>query len=172
MRCRAPCSPGSTRWANSRQLAQIAAVVGREFALDLLAKLAGRPEDAVDRDLGRLIDAGLVRLLKTSTENKFEFRHALIREAAYNSLLRRDAVELHSALGPALRGRLSRDRNARPELLAQHLMMSGRWMEAASLWLQAGILAKEMGSSIEALTRLDRCLECLESGEAHGRPRA
>ena len=52
---------------DSRQLAQVASVVGREFALDLLAKLAGRPADAVDRDLGRLIDAGLVRLLKTST---------------------------------------------------------------------------------------------------------
>jgi hypothetical protein len=53
--------------------------------------------------------------------------------------------------------------NARPELLAQHLMVSGRWMEAASLWLKAGTLAKEMGSSVEAITRLDRSLACLES---------
>ena len=148
---------------NSRQLAQIASVVGREFALDLLVKLAGRPKDAVDRDLGRLIEAGLFRLLKTSTESKFEFRHALIREAAYNSLLRRDKIELHGALARLYEADYPEIGNARPELLAQHLMVSGRWMEAASLWLRAGTLAKEMGSSIEALTRLDRCLACLES---------
>ncbi len=147
---------------DSRRLAQVASVVGREFALDLLAKLAGRPADAVDRDLGRLIDAGLVRLLKTSTENKFEFRHALIREAAYNSLLRRDAVELHSALARLYAADYPEIANARPELLAQHLMLSSRWMEAAALWLKAGTLAKEMGSSVEAITRLDRCLACLE----------
>ena len=147
----------------SRQLAQIASVVGREFAFDVLAKLAGRPKDAVERDLSRLVDAGLVRLLKSSTETKFEFRHALIREAAYNSLLRRDAVELHSALARLYEADYPEMGNARPELLAQHLTMSGRWLEAASLWLRAGILAREMGSSIEALTRLDRCLECLES---------
>jgi hypothetical protein len=53
----------------------------------------------------------------------------------------------------------------RPELLAQHLTLSGRVLEAAALWLRAGILAKEMGSSIEALARLDRCLECLGEGD-------
>ena len=122
---------------DSRQLAQIASVVGREFALDLLAKLAGRPKDAVERDLSRLIDAGLVRLLKTSTENKFEFRHALIREAAYNSLLRRDAVELHAALARLYEAEYPEMRNARPELLAQHLMVS-RPLDGGRLALAAG----------------------------------
>ena len=144
----------------SRQLAQIAAVVGREFEIDVLAKLAQRPKDDVERDLATLMDSGLVRLL-ASAENRFEFRHALIREAAYNSLLRRDAVTLHAALARLYEHDYPEIRNSRPELLAQHLTLSGRALEAAALWLRAGILAKEMGSSIEALARLDRCLECL-----------
>jgi len=155
----------------SRQLAQIAAVVGREFETEVLAKLAGRPKEAVERDLATLIDSGLVRLL-AQTENKFEFRHALIREAAYNSLLRRDAVNLHAALARLYEADYPELRHARPELLAQHLTLSGRPLEAASLWLRAGLSAKEMGSSIEALARLDRCLECLASGDASKETRA
>ncbi|HEY2890880.1 MAG TPA: AAA family ATPase, partial [Dongiaceae bacterium] len=148
----------------SRHLAQIAAVVGREFEIDVLAKLAARPKADVERDLATLMDSGLVRLL-ASTENRFEFRHALIREAAYNSLLRRDAVTLHAALARLYEHDYPEIRNSRPELLAQHLTLSGRALEAASLWLRAGSLAKEMGSSIEALARLDRCLECLGTGD-------
>jgi predicted ATPase len=97
---------------------------------------------------------------------KFEFRHALIREAAYNSLLRRDAVNLHSALARVYEQDYPELRNTSPEMLAQHLTVSGRWLDAAALWLQAGISAKEMGSTIEAITRLDRCLQCLGSAGA------
>ena len=138
MRCRGHCSPGSTALGESRQLAQIASVVGREFALRRAREAGGAPERRRGARSEQLVDAGLVRLLKTSTENKFEFRHALIREAAYNSLLRRDAVELHSALARLYEADYPEMRNARPELLAQHLTMSGRRLEAASLWLQGG----------------------------------
>lgn len=150
----------------SKELAQIASVVGREFEIDVLAKLAPRPKEDLERDLGTLIKSGLVRLCNTSVATKFEFRHALIREAAYNSLLRRDAINLHSALARIYELDYPELRNTRPEMLAQHLTVSGRWLEAAALWLQAGISAKEMGSTIEAMTRLDRCLQCLDSAGA------
>ena len=114
------------------------------------------------------MDSGLVRLL-ASAENRFEFRHALIREAAYNSLLRRDAVTLHAALARLY----ERDY---PEIAQFAARIAGPAshplrpaLEAASLWLRAGILAKEMGSSIEALARLDRCLECLAAADAASR---
>ncbi|MCI0429906.1 MAG: AAA family ATPase [Rhodospirillales bacterium] len=147
----------------SRELAQIASVVGREFEVDVLTKLASWPKDALERDLRTLVESGLVRLLNPSMDTTFEFKHALIREAAYNSLLRRDAVNLHSALARIYEHDYPELRNARPEMLAQHLTVSGRWLDAASLWLQAGLSAKEIGSTIEAMTRLDRCLRCLES---------
>jgi class 3 adenylate cyclase/tetratricopeptide (TPR) repeat protein len=146
-----------------RELAQIASVVGREFEVDVLAKLASRPKDAFERDLTALVESGLVRPLNTPTVMKLEFKHALIREAAYNSLLRRDAVNLHSALARIYKHDYPEMRNARPEMLAQHFMVSGRWLDAASHWLQAGISAREMGSTTEAMIRLDRCLRCLES---------
>jgi tetratricopeptide (TPR) repeat protein len=147
----------------SKELAQIASVVGREFEIDILAKLAPRPKDELERDLETLVKSGLVRLQNTSTTSKFEFRHTLIREAAYNSLLRRDAVNLHYALARVYEQDYPELKNTRPEMLAKHLTISGRWLDAASLWLQAGLSAKEMGSTIEAMTRLDRCLQCLDS---------
>jgi tetratricopeptide (TPR) repeat protein len=146
----------------SRELAQIASVVGREFEVGVLAKLAARPEDALERDLRTLVESGLIRPLNTSIVPRFEFKHALIREAAYNSLLRRDAVNVHSALARIYEQDYPEVRTTRPEMLAQHLTVSGRRLDAASLWLQAGIAAKEMGSTTEAMSRLDRCLECLE----------
>src|SRR5262249_46316852 len=82
----------------SKELAQVASVVGREFEADVLARLAARPSDALERDLRILVESGLIRPLNGSSATKFEFKHALIREAAYNSLLRRDAVNLHAAL--------------------------------------------------------------------------
>jgi len=154
------------RLGESRELAQIASVVGREFDVDVLLKLASRPKDALERDLRTLVESGLVRPVNASGTAKFEFKHALIRDAAYNSLLRRDAVNLHSALVRIYEQDYSELRNARPEMLAQHLTVSGLWLDAASLWLQAGISAKEMGSTAEAMTRLDRCLQCLESTDA------
>ena len=151
------------RLGNSRELAQIASIVGREFEVDVLAKLAARPKDALGPDLRTLVDSGLIRPL---TAAKFEFKHALIREAAYNSLLRRDAVNLHSALARIYEQDYPELRNTRPEMLAQHLTVSGRQLDAASLWLQAGISAKEMGSTTEAMIRLDRCLQCLEGTDS------
>ena len=146
----------------SKELAQIASVVGREFEPDVLAKLAARPSDALERDLRTRVESGLIRPLSASGAAKFEFKHALIREAAYNSLLRRDAVNLHAALARIYEQDYPELKSTRPEMLAQHLTVSGRRLDAASLWLQAGVSAKEMGTTVEALTRLDRCLQCLD----------
>jgi class 3 adenylate cyclase/tetratricopeptide (TPR) repeat protein len=150
----------------SKELAQVASVVGREFEVDVLAKLAARPSDALERDLRTLVESGLIRPLNASSTTKFEFKHALIREAAYNSLLRRDAVNLHAALAHIYEQDYPELRHTRPEMLAQHLTVSGRRLDAASLWLQAGISAKEMGTTVEAMTRLDRCLHCLDGTDS------
>jgi predicted ATPase/class 3 adenylate cyclase len=150
----------------SKELAQMASVVGRQFEIDVVAKLAPRPKEELERDLEVLVKSGLVLVPNASMANIFEFKHALIREAAYNSLLRRDAVNLHSALARVYERDYPELRSTRPEMLAQHLTVSGRWLDAASLWLQAGLSAKEMGSTVEAMTRLDHCLQCLDSADS------
>lgn len=150
----------------AKEVAQMASVIGREFELDVLEKLAARPGDTLERDLAIMVGSGLVRTMKSETETRYEFKHALVRDAAYNSLLRRDAVSLHVSLARIYEENYPDMRNSRPEMLAQHLTASGRLAEAASLWLEAGIAAKEMGSSIESVARFDRCLHCLESIES------
>jgi class 3 adenylate cyclase/tetratricopeptide (TPR) repeat protein len=150
----------------AKEVAQMASVIGREFDFEVLEKLAARPGDALERDLTMMVGSGLVRTMKSDTETRYEFKHALIRDAAYNSLLKRDAVNLHVALARIYEEHYPDMRNSRPEILAQHLTASGRLAEAASLWLEAGIAANEIGSSIESAARFDRCLHCLESIEA------
>jgi class 3 adenylate cyclase/tetratricopeptide (TPR) repeat protein len=147
----------------ARELAQIASVIGQEFNIEVLSRLAARPMEALQEDLTTLVESGVVRLLNNAVLPRLEFKHALIRQAAYNSLLRRDAVKLHSALATIYQKNFPDIGSTTPEILAQHLTVSGRWLDAASLWLQAGLSAKEMGSTIEAMARLDRCLQCLES---------
>jgi class 3 adenylate cyclase/tetratricopeptide (TPR) repeat protein len=147
----------------ARELAQIASVIGQEFDVEVLSKLATCPADTLQGHLRTLVESGLVRLLSSPGTSRLEFKHALIRQAAYNSLLRRDAEKLHSALVSIYERHFPEIKSTRPEMLAQHLTVSGRWLDAASLWLQAGLSAKDMGSTIEAMARLDRCLHCLES---------
>jgi class 3 adenylate cyclase/tetratricopeptide (TPR) repeat protein len=146
----------------ARELVQIASVIGQELDVKVLSKLAGWPTEVLQRNLGTLVESGVVKLQSSSVSAKLEFKHALIRQAAYNSLLRRDAVKLHSDLAEIYEQDFPDMKSTSPEMLAQHLTVSGRSLDAASLWLQAGLLAKDMGSTVEALARLDRCLRCLE----------
>ena len=74
-----------------------------------------------------------------SASNRYEFRHALLRQAAYDSLLHADAARLHSELADIYTEEYPELRNTSPAVLAQHLASAKRWLDAAGLWLQAGL---------------------------------
>ena len=147
----------------AKQLAQIAAVLGRQFPRDLLAALVEASGYALDDEaladrLAELIGSGLVR---REGAGRFAFRHALIRDAAYNSLWIRDRQMLHRRVVELLRARWPEVAAQQPELLAQHLTEAGQHAEALIQWELAGRRAAARSAQLEAISHLQRALAVL-----------
>ena len=145
-----------------KEIAQIAAAIGREFSYELLASVAERGEAELQGALGRLTDAGLVLSRGAPPYATYLFKHALVRDAAYGSLLRRRREELHARIVAMLEADFAEAVAAEPELLARHLTEAGLFKRAVPYWQRAGERATERSAYIEAIAHLKRGLEILE----------
>jgi predicted ATPase len=146
----------------AKEIAQIAAAIGREFSYELLAPLAQRREEELLQALGRLAEAGLVFARGDPPHATYLFKHALVRDAAYGSLLRRRREELHARIAAVLEADLADRIAAEPELLARHLTEAGLFEKAVRYWQRAGERATERSANLEAIAHLKRGLEILE----------
>ncbi len=157
----------------AREVAQIGAVIGREFGRDLLALVTDRSAQSLDDALGHLIAAEIIQPAPRSTlgAGAYSFRHALIQEAAYHSLLLARRRQYHAAIAEALTGSFPRMAAMLPEVVAQHLTAADLVDRAVDAWLQAGEKAIKRGAFVEALAHLERGTELVrrlpESGRAH-----
>lgn len=136
-----------------RAVARRASVIGRRFQRGLLVSLCGADEALVQQGLQELLAAGLVFALEGSDQD-FEFKHALVQAAAYDSMLRRDRLMLHGLLAGEL---LQRDPGLiqrQPELLAHHHSEAHQWSKAVQLWLRAGQMALARSANHEAVLHL------------------
>jgi tetratricopeptide (TPR) repeat protein len=147
---------GERKW-----IAQVASVIGRVFDLLVLARLSGRSAATLADDISALLDSGLVESVRSGATHLFGFKHALVRDAAYSSLLRRDAQQLHGELALLYEREYPEMQQTQPEVVVSHLSQAGRWLDAAKVWLKAGEFATEVGSTTEAMTRLKQCLDSL-----------
>jgi tetratricopeptide (TPR) repeat protein len=128
-----------------RELAQIGAVLGREFAYEMLSTLAGL-EDSILRDgLGQLVSAELLYQRGRPPRSKYIFKHALIQEAAYQSLLKRSRQRFHRLAAELLEARFPELVAAQPELLAHHFTEAGLTAQAIEYWFKAGQLLHDQG---------------------------
>lgn len=148
------------RLGPAKEVAQIAAGIGREFPHRLLAEVAALPAAPLERALGRLVEAELIDSSPAPLAG-YAFRHALIRDIAYGSLLRPRRQELHGRIAQALRLSDPETCESRPELLAYHLDEAGRLDEAVEQWLKAGQRAIALSANQEAVGHLSRGLELL-----------
>lgn len=144
-----------------RQVANIGAVIGRRFDYGLLAEIAAKPEDDLQADLQRLISSGLVQGFGAPPTSSYVFRHALIRDAAYDSLLRSDRQALHSQLAEVLRTRFPDLTAAEPETMAYHLDKSGAADRAIPYLEAAGRKAASRAAHLEASGYYRAALEAL-----------
>jgi class 3 adenylate cyclase/predicted ATPase len=137
----------------AKEVAQIGAVLGREFSYDLIRHIARRPD--LDIALGRLTDAGLLFCRGLPPQSSYLFKHALVQDAAYGTLLRRRRQQLHTRVGSVLETQFPDVGEARPELLAHHFTEGGLVDRAAEYWLKAGnhALARSAMKEAEALLR-------------------
>ncbi len=146
----------------AKDVAQIAAVVGRSVRRDLLAAIAAMPPDALHQPLAALVEAGVLYPDTVGGEEGYSFTHALLRDAAYDSLLRDDRQMLHLRVVRALQRRDPALATQQPELLALHLTEAGQAEEAASLWLEAARRSLARSALTEATRMLRRGLAGLE----------
>jgi class 3 adenylate cyclase/tetratricopeptide (TPR) repeat protein len=155
------------RLGSSKATAQLAATIGREFRLDLLREVSDRDEATLTQDLERLIGTGLVRSADDEVDT-LVFKHALVRDAAYNSLLRSTCQTYHSRIAAALRERFVDQASTRPDLIAHHLTKAGEDEDAVAYWQAAGQQALARGGFHEAAEHFQRAIAGL--GRLPGTP--
>jgi len=149
------------RLAPVKAVAQIASVIGREFSYELLSAIAKMEMADLTVALDELVRAELVFHQGAPSEATYAFKHALVRDAAYQSLLKTARAELHARIAEALKGRFPGTAEAQPELVAHHYSEAGAIRPAISYWLRAGERAAGRSAHIEATAHLRRGLALL-----------
>jgi class 3 adenylate cyclase/predicted ATPase len=147
------------RLAPVKEVAQIGAVIGREFSYKLLAAVAPIPANRLGDALEQLVNSELVFCHGTPPGATYSFKHALVQDAAYQSLLKSKRQQLHARIAQVLEQ--SPDAEAAPEVLAQHLTDAGLAERAIPYWRRAGELAASRSANVEAIAHLSKGLELI-----------
>ncbi|MBZ4421850.1 protein kinase [Myxococcus sp. RHSTA-1-4] len=148
--------------SSQKELAQLCAVVGRSFSHALLTSLSSRGDAALRKDLAGLVGEGLLQP-EEATEPRFCFRHALIQDAASDSLPKHLRRQYHRRVARVLAEQFPEMSEAQPELLAWHYTESGQVEAAVRWWARAGELASRRSANVEALSHFRQALELLRT---------
>ena len=148
---------------SGKEVAQIGAVLGREFSHELVATLAELSDEALEDALGHAVEAGLIFRRGAPPEAQYTFKHALLRDAAYHGLLKRRRQRLHGRLAALLEMR-SQDSASETqlELLARHFTEAGETERAITYWAKAGQAAIDRYANKEAVGHIRKGLEILK----------
>jgi class 3 adenylate cyclase len=150
------------RLAPAKAVAQAGAVIGRDFSYALLSSVAGRDEAALGAALAQLEEAGLVLRSGSPPGASYSFKHALIRDAAYEGLLRSRRQVLHRRVGEVLRDSFPARAEAEPEIVAQHFTLAGLAAPAVEWWERAGALALRRSGYPEATGHFGKAIDLAE----------
>lgn len=148
-----------------KEIAQTAACIGRDFDQRLLESVADKLEVELAAGLDRLVAAELIFKRGTPPEALYTFKHALVRDAAYGSILRGKRKLLHERIATTLLEDFNDIVVQSPETLAHHFHAAGRNVDASKAWLSAGKRAAAISAESEAFNHLERGLEALSSQE-------
>jgi class 3 adenylate cyclase/predicted ATPase len=144
-----------------REVAQLGAVLGREFAYEMLRALGVIAEPSLSDGLGRLVEAELLYQRGRPPKARYVFKHALVQDAAYQSLLKRTRQHYHRQVAELLEGRFPEVVETQPELLAHHYAEAGCASEAVTHLQHAGEKAVQRSANPEAIAHLTKGLEIL-----------
>jgi class 3 adenylate cyclase/tetratricopeptide (TPR) repeat protein/ABC-type transport system involved in cytochrome c biogenesis ATPase subunit len=152
------------RLAPVKEIAQVGATIGREFSYPLLRAVVGRDESALKHGLAQLEQAGLVfRRGEPPEEAVYSFKHVLVRDAAYESLLKSRRQQLHGQIASALEQRFADIVASQPEIVAHHFTAAGLVDPAIDYWLKAGHLAISRSANVEAVKHLRQGIQLMQS---------
>ena len=147
------------RLGSAKEVAQIGAAIGREFSYALLVRGRDKPEPELASALDRLIGAGLLFRQGVPPHASYLFKHALVQDAAYGTLLREPRRTLHARIAETLESYFPEIADSQPELAARHYTEAGLIEKAADLWGKAGHRSLERSSLVEAIEQLTRALD-------------
>lgn len=144
---------------DARNIARIASVLGRDFPRELLGILSELPDEELDEGLQKLVDAEILYTRGTGSRRSYIFKHALLQEAASDSLLRKTRLSLHQRVAELLLERFSETAERQPELVAGHFTEAGLGARAIPFWHRAGIRALQRSAYREALSHLQNGMD-------------
>jgi tetratricopeptide (TPR) repeat protein len=147
------------RLGPAKEVAQIGAALGREFSYALLAAVVDKPEAVLQSALDRLVAAGLAFRQGVLPQASYLFKHALVQDAAYGTLLREPRRALPARIVEALETQFPEIAESQPELLARHSSQAGLIEKAVSLWAKAGQHSLERSALVEAIEQITRAIE-------------
>lgn len=151
------------RLGSAKEVAQLGAVIGREFSHTLLAAIVRKPEAELQSAIDRLIAAGLVFGQGVPPQATYLFKHALVQDAAYGTLLREPRRALHARIAETLETQFVEIAENQPELLARHCTEAGLIEKGALLWGKAGQRSLTRSALVEAIAQFTRALNQLSS---------
>jgi class 3 adenylate cyclase/predicted ATPase len=146
------------RLGSAKALAQVGAAIGREFSHGLLAPVARLPEQELNSQLDRLLQSGLMSRQGVPPHATYFFKHALVQDAAYGTLLREPRRALHASIAEVLESQFPDFVETQPELLARHCTQAGLIEKAAVLWGKAGQRSLARSALVEAEAQLIRAV--------------
>jgi len=152
------------RLGTAKEVAQLASVIGRSFSLSLLSAISAQSTAELERDLRRLVQSGLANRRGFGAHTRYAFKHALVRDAAYDSLLRRERQQIHLRIALALeeQRRLGLD-DVPSELVAHHYMLGEQYGAASEAWFAAAQLATTRYAHAEAAAHLRQAIAALHA---------
>jgi len=137
-----------------KEVAQLAAALGRSFRRDVLASVSGLDDAALDDALSKLLEAELIYRRGMPPDVTYEFKHALVQDTAYQSMLKSTRHQHHQRIAESLRQQFPEIAETEPEFLAHHFTEAGLAEVAIEYWHQAGRRANERSANVEAIAHL------------------
>jgi class 3 adenylate cyclase/predicted ATPase len=151
------------RLASVKEIAQVGATLGREFSYELLHAVSPFDEAMLQQGLRQLVEAELIYQRGLPPQATYLFKHALIQDTAYQSLLKSKRRQLHQETAQVLEKRFTEIKDTQPELLAHHYTEAGLLAQAIPYWQQAGQNAIRRSANVEAVSHLSKGLELLKT---------
>jgi predicted ATPase len=146
------------RMEGGRELAQLSAVLGREFSHELLVAVARLDEPTLQAELAKLAQAEILYPKGRPPRCTYVFKHALLEDALYNALVKAKRQELHRRVGEVLESQFPQTSETQPELLGHHFTEAGLTEKAIGYWLKAGLRSRDRSAFAEGLGHLTRGL--------------
>ena len=147
----------------AKEVAQLGAVLGREFAYELLQAIAPQDEDTLQAGLAQLVAAELLYQRGRPPRARYIFKHALIQDAAYASLLKSTRQQVHQQIAQVFEARFPALVETQPELVAQHYTAAGCAEQAVVYWQRAGQQASDRSAHLEAISHFTTGIELLKT---------